>query len=220
MQYQWEIETIKGYKKYYRLLLKEKGISSEKRNLLKKYMENLEDMELVIKNGYQPVNENKRVTYQDKEKWIPLSTYREAQYIHPKIEKIMIRAMRSTARIRDTYNNIELPRKDLAEEDLINMAQEFAQWIPDKYYQKEIERYIDEKKHLIQFSKPIDKDEMGVFYPFHLPGYRPFLLINRLNTIEDFSTLNHELAHSVFYRKDDPSSENSFLLNRTRGVFL
>lgn len=35
MQYQWEIETIKGYKKYYRLLLKEKGISSEKRNLLK-----------------------------------------------------------------------------------------------------------------------------------------------------------------------------------------
>lgn len=104
-------------------------------------MENLEDMELVIKNGDQPVNKNRRVTYQDKEKWIPLSTYREAQYIHPKIEKIMIGAMRSTARIRDTYNNIELPRKDLTEEDLINMAREFAQWIPDKYYQKEKERY-------------------------------------------------------------------------------
>jgi len=141
--------------------------------------------------------------------------------VHPKVRKTMIEAMKSLAHIEDTYDSIELPTVKLTDEELVEMTLEFASFVPDKNYKRQIEKYLRNQKHLLQFATPLDEEEMGLTYPFYYPKYRPYFLINRLNTIEDFTTLNHELAHGVFYATDNFANEyNHYYLTELEGIFF
>ena len=219
MKYQWSLEEIQKHKRYYKSLLK--NSETEKRAKLKEYISYFEEMESIIKTGYQcPISIN-HPKYKDREKRLPQNTYNDFKCVHPRVQKIMIEATKSLARIEDTYNNIELPTINLTEEELVEMALEFASWVPDKNYIREVEKYIQKEKHLLQFAQPLDKEEMGLTYFFYYPKYRPYFLINRLNTIEDFATLNHELAHGVFYSSDTSiNNSNHYYLTELEGSFF
>jgi len=215
-----EFRGIQKHEKYYKLLLKERD--KEKRPRIKTCISQLQDMEEIIKTGYQGPPRVRRLKYKDRQKFLPINTYDDFYDIHPKVQKVMIKAMKSLANIRDNYDNIELPNVNLTDDDLVEMAVEFASWVPDKNYKRELEKYITSKKHLLQFAKPISKEEMGMTYFFYDPKYRPYFRINRLNTIEDFATINHEFAHGVFFSQDNPMNEyyNHYYLQELEGSFF
>lgn len=219
MKYQWSLERIQKHKKYYKSLLK--YLKNEECLKLKECISYFEDMENIIKTGCQCPISIPHPQYKDKEKVLPLNTYDDFKMVHPKVRRTMIEAMQSLAHIEDTYDSIELPTIKLTDEELVEMALEFARWVPDKTYKKQIEKYIRSQNHLLQFATPLDEEEMGLTYPFYYPKYRPYFLINRLNTIEDFATLNHELAHGVFYVTDTFTNEyNHYYLTELEGNFF
>lgn len=222
MEYKWDIESIKRHQKYYKELLRASRLSKEESISIKQMIFYLSEMEGIIKNGYYNNDRESLVKYVDRKKFLPVDTLDDFYEIHPKIQTIMIECAMVLANTVDTYQNIELPEVNRKEDQLVEMARDFAKWVPDKKYKKAFESYIDEKKHLLQFTTATNHEDKGVTYPFYYPHYRPYFLIHSSHTIEDFLTVNHEIAHGVFYQTDyhtTPNSNHYYLLELEGSFF-
>ncbi len=222
VEYKWDIEELEKHKRYYQYLLRGKNRTKEEKQSLKDKIDNLKEMQEIAKGGYYIAPERARIKYIDYENRLPVNTLEDYNAIHPKVKKIMIEAIQSTKDTADTYDNIELPTINLSDEELVNMSLEFADWLPDKKYKEAFCHYLNPKKHLLQFAESLDKEDMGTTYFFYHPHYRPYFLINKVGNIEDFATLNHEIAHGIFGKTDSFTRpyHNHYYLMELEGEFF
>lgn len=174
-KYQWNIDELKRHRKYYERLLTKRSI--EERTEIIGKINDFKEMEQIATIKYHTFPEIKKIKYVDKEKYLPVTIMDNFFYIHPKVQKIMVSAIKSVGEVVDTYNNIELPRLGLTEEALVSMALDFAEFVPDKKYKKIVEYYVNEKRHLLHFSKAIDKEEKGYTYFSYYLNIDPISLL-------------------------------------------
>lgn len=221
MEYSWDITTIKKHKKYYEHLLRTTK-EEENRLSIKEKISDLEEMKQIIIKSDSKLPRRNKIRYADKEKRLPLNIMNDFFYVHPKIEKVMIDSTKCLSDMIDTYDNINLPQNNLNDEELVEIAMDFASWIPDPKYKKAVETYLNKERHLLHFIRTEDKEEIGLTYLFYHPHYIPYFLIKKQNTIEDASTLNHELSHGVFYQSDYHTTpySNHYYLTELEGSFF
>lgn len=98
----------------------------------------------------------------------------------------------------------------------------FINLIPNQKYLKYFRMFTNPENHLLRFINGSDYDYFGLTRPFYYPNYRAYFSISREHTIEDFETLNHEIAHGICFQKDNYKTLNSkhYYLTELEGHFF
>lgn len=224
MEYNWSIEKIRKQKQetLYALQHKE-GLTKNDKDILKNNISILTEMEKSLLPNKMHFSLPKRVKYMDFNRILPQDTYNNYHDIPYYVTETLLNATYCFKDLDDTYDSIELPYLDITNQELVEMSHEFYQWLPDKSFVKEFEKYTDPKKHLLRF---VDKNQddviFGITRVFYYPKYIPYILIKKENDIYDFLTLNHEGSHVIMYQNDSYQSEisNHYFLTEVEGHFF
>ena len=110
--------------------------------------------------------------------------------------------LNSTHTLRDVtrnYEEIEIPKSKFTDDEMICLSYDFFDWLPNPNYKKIALKMTDRNLHLLRIQSEGITNYYGITYPFLYPYYIPYVLVDKKNTVDDFSTLNHEIAHCIFY---------------------
>lgn len=211
MEYCWDIKKIKKQKRQIQFLLRNRiYCSKEEKEELKIEIQSLSDMEKVINNNqlyyHRPI---RRIKYADPNQFLPVYTLQEYCMIPYDLTNVVIASITCLKDFTDTHDNIELPHTQLTNQELVEMSDDFYQSLPNQKYLKYFRMFTNPKNHLLRFTNGADGDFFGFTKPLYYPNYRAYFSIGRNHTIEDFETLNHEIAHGIFFQKDSYKILNS-----------
>lgn len=224
MEYNWDIEKIRRQRMQTRdLLRKTEGLTKEEKDTLRERIATLKEMEQVYKPPLFSVSFPKRTKYMDSNHMLPTSTYLSNQQDIPYyIKQIILDAIPYFKNYIDTYDDIELPKLNISNQELVEMSHDFYNWLPNREYLKLFEKYTNPKRHLLCFNDPFLITLKGETKFFYYPTYRPYFSIDRDYTINDFITLNHEIAHGIMFRNDTTVSQKNehYFLTELEGSFF
>lgn len=224
MEYEWSIDKIKRQKNQTQnLLWKTKGFSKEEKQVLKKIIHELNEMENSLLPNKIHFSFPYRTKYIDSNYIIPVNTYLSYRDDIPfYIKEIILDAILCFQQYNDTYDSIELPILKISNQELVEMSYNFYSWLPNKEYLKFFKKYTNPNNHLLRFTHNQVSDFMGETSFFYYPSYRPYFSIDRSDTITDFITLNHEIAHGIMFRNDTTTSQKNehYFLMELEGSFF
>lgn len=230
MEYNWSIEKIRKHKQQIQYLLRTtEGLTKEDVEIIKENLKHLDYLEQIL------LPTNKKFTfpsvpkYMDKTHFILKSTYQEYQDIPLEIKKVILKTIQKFSNLDITYSDHELTNFNLSNQELVELSYEFFKWLPtkNKEYEKLFLRYTNPNNHLLHFmnhsiSSSVNSEIIGSSSYFYFPVYRPYIAVTREYNNNDLCTLNHEIAHGIFYRMDNNKTLNSyhFFLTELEGFFF
>ena len=224
MEYNWSIDKIRRQKRQTRdLLRKTEGLSKEEKNTLKIILQTLTEMENRLLPNKKTFAFPQKIKYMDDNHMVPVNTYLSYRDEIPShIKQIVLEAIPFFANYTDTYDDLELPALHLSNQDLVAMSYDFYRWLPRKEYLTEFKKYTNPNKHLLRFIHSELYHNTGETFFFYYPTYRPYFCIDRNDTITDFITLNHEIAHGIMFRNDTTESQkiDYYFLTELEGFFF
>lgn len=204
MEYSWDIEKIRKHRKDIKDILRnDSTLTREQRENLKCEMEELMELELSLFPNKKRFSLPKREKYIDRSHLLPLSTYDDYFDIPEDIIAVILDAVSCFRNFYDTYNRLELPYLELSNQEIVDMSDDFYQYLPNKNYLQLYREYTNPNNHLLHFFPYCNSSIRGLTTMFYYPLYTPYFSIYRDNTIQDFVTLNHEIAHGIFSINDD-----------------
>ncbi len=217
MEYNWDKEKLKVLKQEYidlkrhtsGLTKNDKSSIQEKLNMIIE----IENMLCLPTEYYLSLPTFPK--YVDKTKYLPKSTFNTYQKVPIFIRKWIL----NTMHVLHSYESLPplqyIPNFKLSDKELVGLSHDFFSWLPPKHYTQIADKYMDKKENLLRIQKKTYNTNYGKTYPFTYPIYVPYFLIFRQDTINDFLTLNHEIAHGIFYASDtnvSTSNNHQFLL--------
>ncbi len=207
MKYNWDLKKINTLKqKHIELLRKTNGLTKEEKKGIKEQIEKLKQMENTLNPTFSLPN-LKNTKYVDKEKMLSQNALQNYLEIPPKIRQTILKALPIIKNFSE--NNINLPKRNITNQELIELSHDFYQWLPKSFLQLFL-AFTNPNNHLIQFTNLNTADTLlGETYFFYYPYYTPFFKVAREKTIKDFLTLNHEIAHGIFYAFENNLSINT-----------
>lgn len=224
MKYCWDIEKIKKHKREVQYLLRNHVYSSkEQKEDLKDEIKLLSDMEgLVSDNKLYHHRAIHRIKYADHNQFLPVYTLQEYCMIPYDLRNAVVSSITCFQNFIDNHEEIELPHIELSNQELVEFSDNFYQSLPNKKYLKYFRIFTNPKNHLLRFTNGSDNDYFGLTRPFYYPNYRVYFSIAREHTIEDFETLNHEIAHGICFKNDSYKTLNSahYYLTELEGHFF
>lgn len=210
MEYNWDkskIETLK--KEYINLSRNTEGLLEEDLVEIKDKLSMIQEMEDIY-HEKDIFSFDDCPTYVDKTEFLPESTLADFEKIPNIIKKWVRNSVYIFQNFRMAAENLNVPELNLTNEELIAMSHDFFKWLPNKKYVSLVDKYLSKEEGILR----IQNNEtlhyyVGSTYPFYFPYYQPFYLIERENTINDFCTLNHEIAHGIYVSSDTNLSLNN-----------
>ncbi len=191
MEYNWDIGKIRRQRMQTRdLLRKTEGLTKEEKDTLRDIIATLKEMEQVVKPPFCPFSFPKRTKYMDSNHMLPTSTYLSNQEDIPYyIKQIILEAIPYFKDYTDTYDDIELPKLNISNHELVEMSHDFYRWLPNPEYFKSFKKYTNPKKCLLRFTQNELSNLTGETNYFYYPTYRPYFSIDRDYTILNLSVL-------------------------------
>lgn len=224
MEYNWSIEQIRRQKRQTRdLLRKTEGLTKEEKQILKDNIQTLTEMEAVLSPHRFHFSFPEKTKYVDSNHTIPTDTYLSYRDEIPSyMKKVILDALSYFQDYTDTYDDIKLPTFNLSNQELVEMSYDFYRWLPNKEYLKQFKKYTSPNRHLLRFTQNEFTEITGETNFFYYPTYRPYFCIDRNNTIDDFITLNHEIAHGIMFKRDTTLSQRGghYFLTELEGSFF
>lgn len=164
----------------------------------------------------------KSIKYIDTTRLFPFTTFREYMLIPNFIQKSILDTLEDFKRIEDSKKKYKLPPFKVSKQQLIEMSSEFYKKLPNKTYHKLFLEYTNHNNHLLYLQKSKNKKIFGETIATFTPTYRPYFFISLTNTLNDFITLNHEIAHGIFLKNDPNCSKKKphFYLTELEGIFF
>lgn len=224
MQYCWNIEKIRKQRHQIQSLLRNRVYSSkEEKEELKIEIKTLTDMEKEIEDNHLYYHHSiSRIKYADPKKFLPIYTLQEYCMIPYDLRNVIISSATCFQNFIDNHSDIELPHIELSNQELVEISDDFYQSLPNQKYLKYFRMFTNPENHLLRFINGSDNDYFGLTRLFYYPNYRAYFSIGREHTIEDFETLNHEIAHGICFQKDNYKTLNSkhYYLTELEGHFF
>lgn len=221
MEYSWDINKIRNHKLQYKKASKEIcGLTKDEKVSIKENIAYFEEMEAIYYHQDFYSFPYKRVKYVDKNHFMPITTFRDYYTISRFIRHTLMDAAKCFKDMENTHVPVAIPEHIFSNEELVEMSMDFFRLLPKKY-QQEFNFYTNPHRHLLQFNTHYSDDVKGLTFPFYYPTYRPYFLINKKGDIDDFCTLNHELAHGIFYQNSGTLLDSdSYFLFELEGYFF
>lgn len=211
MEYNWSIEQIEEHKKQVKYLLKHtKGLTKEKKRELKETILGLIELEKQMSMDEVYYSFQPKIKYADPSKFLPIYTLQEYTRVPINIKDYIFNSIPYFKNFVDNYHLLEVPMINLTNQELVSMSHDFYKWLPNKNYEKDFRNFTNPENHLLRFVSNPTVDILGLTQPFYYPTYQPYFSISRNNTIDDFETLNHEIAHGIFFKEDNLQSINGY----------
>lgn len=213
MEYNWSTKELKEQQRAcYHYLYQTKGLTLEEKDKIKA---EINDLKAMKKNRMElssiPFYFPKK--YIDKNKFLPKRNYLES--IPLELKKILLKTSSILQDVQNTYDGVDLPLLNLSNQELVEQSQKFYHWLPNKKYEKLFQLYTNPNYHALRFST-LPAGQKGNTTFLYYPKYKPYFCIDRDNTIEDFITLNHEIAHGIIFRNSAPH----YFLTELEGEFF
>lgn len=220
MEYYWDIKKITKQKNAIQELINNnQSLKEEEIENLEIELEEIEDLESALfpdKKTSSFLEEK----YMDENHQLPLANYNNYLGIPTDIRNIILGSIDCFKNYYDTYDSIELPQLNLSDQELVDMSDNFFQWLSNKNYLKLYRKYTNPSNHLLQFFPLSDSFIRGITSFLYYPTYTPYFSIYRDHTIEDFHTLNHEIAHGIYSVNDFYSIQPPYYLKEVEGHFF
>lgn len=197
MEYDWDKKKLERLKKEL-LFYKKQPILLQEKELLELYLSYIEDMENI---GYLPKEKHfsfNFFSHINKTKRLLDSRLKEYLAIPKDIRKCVLNSSHVIHNLVDSCDDIELPKLNIKDDDLVSMAHDFFDWLPNPNYKKIVLKLTEKKRHLLRIQSASVDNYYGFTFPFFYSHYIPYILIDKKKNINDFCTLNHELAHAIF----------------------
>lgn len=136
--------------------------------------------------------------YIDRNHFITRDNYNDLLEIPDNIRQDVEKSFLTLKDLYDTYDEISLPKYMTNSKDLVDLVNDFVNWLPtkNKLWKDSFTKFTDPKNHLLKFRK-YDDGYSGITYFNYYPSYIPHFLVKRRYNISDFITLIHELAHGT-----------------------
>lgn len=144
--------------------------------------------------------------------------YKSYMEVPLKIRETIIKSINSFSHMKAYYEETKIPKTSLTIEDLFSMSNDFFNWIPNKNYASLIKQYTEKQNHYFQIVD-YEKECYGNFFCIYYPTYIPFFQISKTNTLNDFLTINHELAHGLFFNFDI-QNKTSLYIKEVEGIYF
>ncbi len=218
MEYNWDINKINKLKQIYTNLLKNNHLSKEDKITYINYLSNIKDIKKVLNHLSNPLSN----IMNSINPYIFLLLFsqiqKDYQNIPQNIRQTILKSLSAFQNLNITYNNDTSLKYKISHSELIALSHDFFKWLHHKKYLELFEKYTNFHNHQIHFQKkPYFESTLGLTYLFFYPKYIPFFLINTTNTINDFLTLNHELAHGIIAKNEN---NNNLYLSELEGFFF
>lgn len=224
MEYNWDIQKIRNLKqKHIELLRKTSGLTSDEKKGIKEQIEKLKQMEEELNPSLLSLPTFSKEKYVDKDKLLSQETL-NSYFETPKfIREIIGKSLFLFQNFKEPLCNCALPKKKPSNEEIVNVARNFYKWLYNGNYEQLFLHYTNPNQHLLRFKKGNPTETLlGETVFFYYPQYLPFIQINKEGNSKDFLTLNHEIAHSIFYIFENNNSYNTdhyFLLELEGSYF-
>ena len=219
MKYSWDMDNIKYHKKQYEKALRySRKLTKEDKDIFRRGIRDFESMENLYKYHELFIFTGKQ-KYVDRDKMLPKDMLDDYCSVPRFIRDILMDALKGFRNSEIVSDFVDVPRQYFSDEELVEMSLDFCKWLPKKEYQKYFGHFLNESNHLLYFDYFENLDFLGFTFPFFYPSYKPYFLVNRQDTIEDFATLNHEMAHGVFSRNYEDGN-HLFYLSELEGYFF
>lgn len=223
MEYNWDKEKLKTLKKEYLNLKRHtSGLTKEDKKFIQTKLNYIQEMEEILSPSKFNFSFSHNPKYADQTEFLPKSTLKEYQKIPSFIRKWILNAMQVLSQYENIPSKQTLPNFKLTDKELVELSNDFFRWLPHKSYAQIASKYMDKNEKLLRIQKNTYKDYYGQTFPFSYPLYTPYFLIDRQNTINDFCSLNHEIAHGIFYGSDTniSTTNNHQYLLELEGYFF
>lgn len=204
MEYNWDKNKLKLLKKEYL------NLKNYTEGLLKEDLENIEynllqldEMMYIITGSDSPISFENYIEYVDETNFLPKNTLINFQNIPAFIQNWLLNSMEVLEQFKESCKGIVIPKIHLTTQEIVCLSHDFFQWIPNKNYVKFIDKYLNKDERLLRIQNIVKSNPyVGSTFVFYYPYYIPYFLIEKDNTINDFCTLNHELAHGIYMASD------------------
>ena len=223
MKYNWDLKQIKNLKKEAIKGLFNSEFTFIEKALIKESLKAINEIEasLIFKKNIIPYYTFSK--YIDKTHCITKNIYQEYKKIPLDMRLDILGATNVFCQLVDLYQDIDLSKINLSNDKLIELSYNFFKWLPteNKEYEQLFLQYTNPNNHLLKFTK-ISNDVVGSCYSIYYPTFLSYFSITRENSIDDFSTLNHELSHGIFFKNGTCISlnNNSYFLYELEGHFF
>lgn len=224
MEYNWDKDKIEKLKKeYINLKRHTSGLQKKDKMSIKNKLNLIKEMENIL---YLPKEKYFSFTfptkYIDKTKYLPKYTWNNYQEVPKFIRKWVLNSIHAFDKYEDLADKQALPKFQLSDKELVELSHDFFNWLPNKNYTQIANKYMDKDEKLLRIQNDTYNPYVGNTYPFSYPVYTPYFLIERQNNLNDFCTLNHEVAHGIFFASDTSISlfNNHQYLLELEGCFF
>ena len=218
MKYEWDIKKIKILKqKYYKLLLK----SFYQNHYLKEKFIELKELENFINPPIISLNHS-RIKYLDKQKYLSKESFEDYFKISKEIKSLILKTLPIFANFKEPSKIDNFSSFPIANKGLIELSHDFFKWLPRNSYISYFNYFTNPNNNLINFFDDYYLNILGLTSVFFYPTYTPLFEIFRTKTIQDFLTINHELAHGIFYKDESIKSQtnNHYFILELEGYFF
>lgn len=224
MEYNWSLEKLSRQKRQLKALLrKTNGLTHQEKETIKESIEYLTEMSssILLKKDIN-FSFFKNPKYLDSNHLLTKENYLIFEEIPLYLIETILKATSCFKKLHDNYDDLEPPKMNLSNQDLVALSHDFYRWLPNKNYVKAFDFYTDPNRCLLHFNKNGHRALIGETTFFYYPIYRPYFLIDRDQTINDFLTLNHEIAHGIMYKYDTITSINNhhYYLMELEGTYF
>lgn len=224
MEYNWDKKKIETLKKEYIILKRHtNGLTKEDKIAINNKLKFIKEMlDILCPSKEKIFSFSLPTKYMDKTKYLPKYTWKDYQEIPEYICNWIVNSIQALQNYEDLVDKQNLSNFLLSDKELVELSHDFFRWLPNKNYVQKAEKYMDKKENLLRIQNASFNSNFGTTYPFSYPLYIPYFLINRENTINDFCTLNHEIAHGIFYASDNGislASNHQYLLELEGNFF-
>lgn len=219
MEYNWNIEDIKELKRKTKLLLrKTKSLTKEEKELLLYSIYNLKEMEHMLLPSKVNFKFPKLIRYLDHDHFLSKYNYLSYDSIPYFLKQSVLNATTYFGDYVSDDKEIILPKIDLSDKELVELSHDFYNSLPNKEYVRAFDFYTNPNNNLLRFKFEENLDLFGDTTTFYYPSYKPYFYIARNNTITDFLTLNHEIAHGIMCA--NASKGHNYYLDELEGFFF
>lgn len=210
MQYNWDIKKIEVLKRHYIELKKTEGLLEADLIGINENLDLLKQMKNILNNTPETNSEDFPI-FLDENKILTKEVYDDFKNIPNFIRQWIIHSFAILKKFKISLPFIDMPQLDLTNEELIMLSHDFFNWLPVKKYVKIVDQYFKKEKNVlhIQSTNTSYSEFLGTTFTFHYPKYQPFFFIPRENTVNDFCTLNHELAHGIYQYYDTSNGKKN-----------
>ncbi len=220
MSYNWDINKMERELKEIREFLVKVSESGGKTIELKA---NAKQLNEAIYNYYfgKDLNEKDNSRFLDKHEYLTEKNYNSYYKIPNVIRHDILESFKLLKNLDDNYYQSEepLPKFRCSNDDLVCMTHDFVNWLPtkDKIWKESFYKFTNPKNQQLKFTKFKGfENYYALTYFITYPYYKPYFIVCRQHTINDFFSLVHELSHGVV---GNFSSGNSHYVGEIEGWY-